>query len=101
MAIRSYNRSYPVHNAGVPVEPPVHTGERSTYWAEKTGRQFYVSVIDGRRKGILLGPYKTHAEARENVSRGRELAEKAEPGACFYSFGTCSSPVLLQAVFGR
>lgn len=89
---RSYNYSYPVHNAGVPLACPVHTGERSRTWAERVDRVFYVSVIDGTRKGILLGPYGTHAEALDNVARGRDLAFAAIPAAWFYSFGTCSAP---------
>lgn len=52
---------------------------------------YYVSVIDGPRKGFLLGPYDTHAEALENVDRGRELALKTDNASrtWFYSYGTC------------
>ena len=92
MPLRSYNRSYPAHNIGVPQAPLVHTGERSPYWAEQAGRVFYVTVIDGPRKGILLGPYDTHREALDNVSHGRNLAESADPRVAFYAFGTCSAP---------
>lgn len=66
--MRSYNHSYPAHNAGVELPCPVHTGERSTYWARHADRVFYVSVVDGGRKGVLLGPYETHREALDNVS---------------------------------
>lgn len=50
---------------------------------------YYVSVINGNRKGLLLGPYGTHAEALENVPAGRALACKADTWADFYAFGTC------------
>lgn len=50
---------------------------------------FYVSVINGKRTGLLLGPFATHEEALDNVERGRELAIAADPFAHFYWFGTC------------
>lgn len=91
--MRGYNRSYPVHNSGVEIPLPVHNGYgvRSPYWSQQADRIFYVSVIDGKRKAILLGPYETHQEAIDQVPRGRDLAEKAGASA-FYYFGTCSSP---------
>jgi len=55
-------------------------------------RNFYVSVKDGKRFGILLGPYVTHEEAKSNVARAKKLADGADPFACFYGFGTCSLP---------
>lgn len=66
-------------------------------------RQFYVSVKDAGRSGFLLGPYDTHEEAKQNVERGREMAQKMDARACFYAFGTCSAPVgtIKQTVFGR
>lgn len=71
-----------------------HSGNtpRSPYWSREAGRVFYVSVIDGRRKGILLGPYETHQDALDNVKRGRELAEEVDCRAAFFAFGTCSAP---------
>lgn len=53
---------------------------------------FYVSVMDGPRFGLLLGPYEKHAEAKADVERGRRLANEANPWAAFYSFGTASLP---------
>ena len=69
---------------------------------EDSPRQFYVSVQDGERKGILLGPYATWEEAEANKARGKKMAHEADPKACWYSFGTCSSPadVTLKTVFG-
>lgn len=74
--------------------PSIHTGNtvRSPYWSREAGRAFYVSVMDGRRKGILLGPFDTHQEALDNVRRGRQLVQDAYVGAAFYAFGTCSTP---------
>ncbi len=60
-------------------------------------RQFYVSIKRGMhpsttKRGILLGPYDTHQEARDNVQRGANLACAADPAANFDAFGTCSAP---------
>lgn len=49
---------------------------------------FYVSVIDGTRKGLLLGPYDTHEAALANVDRAKAEAEAVDPFAHFYAFGT-------------
>ena len=59
---------------------------------EEAGLDFYVTVLDSGRTGFLLGPYPTHEEAKAQVERGRELANKADPWAGFYSFGTASLP---------
>lgn len=53
----------------------------------KTG--FYVSVVDGRRKGLLLGPYDEHEQALANVERAQAESEAVDPFAHFYAFGTC------------
>jgi len=64
-------------------------------------KYYYVSVVDGARKGILLGPYSTHEEALKNVDRGKELANKADSRAAFYAFGTAGSDEELKTVFGK
>jgi hypothetical protein len=56
------------------------------------GKDFYVTVIDGPRAGFLLGPFKTHKEALDNVERGRRLANKVNDRACWYGYGTASAP---------
>jgi hypothetical protein len=64
----------------------------------------YVSVIDPdnpAKRGLLLGPYPTHAEALANVERGRKLAEEANPWACFFAFGTAGSAESRRTVFGK
>lgn len=63
---------------------------------------FYVTVKDGPRTGWLLGPYATHNEARANVDRAKELAEKADRWAHFYAFGTArvQGEVTGKTVFG-
>ena len=56
---------------------------------------YYVSVFDKDgndrrgRVGLLAGPFLTHAEALGLVDRTRNEAEKVDPRACWYAFGTC------------
>ena len=62
---------------------------------------FYVSVIDGKKHGLLLGPYPTKEEAEGQVERGRKLANDADPWAHFYAFGTCWMMVERKTCFGK
>lgn len=52
------------------------------------GSVYFVSVIDGPRRGLLAGPYETHGQALEDVEAVRAVAEEADPRAAFYAFGT-------------
>lgn len=64
---------------------------------------YYVTVVDPdnlKRRGVLLGPFPTHDEAKQRVDQGRRLAEKANPWAAFYAFGVASSNAILKPVFG-
>lgn len=49
---------------------------------------FYVSVRDGSRSGMLLGPYGTSEEAEQNVARARDFAVEVDPFAHFHQYGT-------------
>ena len=53
-------------------------------------KHFYASVVDGKRVGLLAGPFPTHKEALDLADQARELAQEADPFACFYAFGTLS-----------
>jgi hypothetical protein len=54
---------------------------------------YYVTVLDGRRYGRLLGPFiDDHAGALAMVDVVRKRAEELDPRALFYSFGTCRVP---------
>ncbi len=61
---------------------------------------YYVSILDGRRRGLLLGPYSDYETARSHVDRGRELADSANPWACFAGFGVASSDLAHATIFG-
>jgi hypothetical protein len=50
--------------------------------------QFYVSVIDGARKGLLLGPFGDHDRAKARVDEVRRAAREVDPRASFYAYGT-------------
>lgn len=51
---------------------------------------YYVSVIDGERKAVLAGPYRTHESALADVDIVNRLAQTVgDPGAWFYAYGTC------------
>jgi len=68
--------------------------------AHDTAHHFYVSVLDGNRKGYLLGPYDTHQEALDNVKRGTKMAYDSDTKAPWYAYGTASTERILKTVFG-
>lgn len=54
---------------------------------------YYVTVVDGKRFGRLLGPFvNDHAKALSLVDQARAKAEEMDPRACWYSFGTARYP---------
>jgi len=62
---------------------------------------FYVTVRNGNRTGLLLGPYPTKGEADAQVDRGRRLAYAADKWAWFYNYGVAEykSGVVESTVF--
>jgi hypothetical protein len=69
----------------------------------RTKRSYYVTVRDGGRTALLLGPFQSHKAALAQVGRGRKLADEATPWAAFYAFGTSSVPAGtgVKTVFGK
>lgn len=53
--------------------------------------KFYVSVRDGPRYGLLLGPFDTVAEARLWVRVAANEACRLHAIANFYAYGTCKA----------
>lgn len=49
---------------------------------------FYVSVIDGTKRGLLHGPHGTEREARELLADVKAAALAVDPFAGFYAYGT-------------
>ena len=55
--------------------------------------EYYVTVVDGPRRTLLLGPYTNwHQGALDRVEDVRREAEKLDPRAVFYAFGTARLP---------
>lgn len=65
--------------------PFCECGERLLH---EHGASFYASVRDGKRTGLLAGPFSTHAEALNWVEPARQMADKINPRAWFYGYGT-------------
>ncbi len=50
---------------------------------------YYVSVVDGKKKAFLAGPFRDdHKAALDMVSAAKKAAEEVDPRAVFYAFGT-------------
>ena len=75
---------------------PVRVGETLT-----CARFYFCSVIDGPKRGLLLGPYSTPDEAYSQVERSRQLAKDADPFAGFYGFGIAGTDSDRVSVFGK
>lgn len=56
-------------------------------------RDYFVSIVrSSTQRGLLAGPFKTHAEALAMVEPAKRLARELDPWADFDAFGTCSLP---------
>jgi hypothetical protein len=65
----------------------IDTNQPQAPWGEHS--RFYVSVIDGSRWRVILGPFVEHADALSHVELARNLALELDPHAHWYAFGTC------------
>ena len=67
-----------------------HWGAAGTATQEPdlTPGNYYVSIKDGQKFGLLAGPFKTHAEAIAMVGQASAMAKEVDPWAAFASFGT-------------
>lgn len=61
---------------------------------------YYVSVIDGARRGMAAGPYATHQEALDRVNDVKMALELKKPEAWFWQFGTAGADVEYKTAFG-
>jgi hypothetical protein len=69
---------------------------------------YYVSVVDGNKKGFLLGPFENdHKAALNMVEQVKVKAQEIDPRAVFYGFGTArvdktvyNHPGILNHLFG-
>lgn len=59
---------------------------------------YYVSVLDGRRHALALGPFTNdHAGALAQVGAVRRLANERWPDATWWAYGTCRIPSEVQS----
>ena len=49
---------------------------------------YYVSIIDGKKFNVVLGPFSTHKEALDMVEPARNEGNKLDPKSHFYGWGT-------------
>ena len=49
---------------------------------------YYVSCRNGKRWSLVYGPFGRHQDALDAVEMARGEAERADPWATFYAFGT-------------
>lgn len=63
---------------------------------------FYVSMIAGKRKILLYGPFDEHQQALDSVSEARNKACEVDPACHFNLFGTCkvTAKKLPSSLFG-
>lgn len=53
---------------------------------------YYVSLRRGSRTALLAGPFETHTEALEMVTRAVAEANRVDARSHFDPYGTCSLP---------
>ena len=62
---------------------------------------YYVSVFDGERRGLLLGPFENnHAKALRWVAAAKEKACEVDMRAHWYGFGTARVPLEVSPPVG-
>lgn len=75
------------------IEAYHHKTSRPEQIADSKPGNYYVSVRDGERLGLLAGPFKSHQSALDLVDCATLMARMADPFSAFYSFGTvCMKP---------
>jgi hypothetical protein len=57
-------------------------------YAETADHYHYVTVRHAGRVGFLAGPFRSRRDAELRVDAARREAEKIDPWAGFYAFGT-------------
>ena len=49
---------------------------------------YYTSVVDGSRRCLALGPFRTHGAALQHVDKLRHWMRGRFADACWWSYGT-------------
>ena len=64
-----------------------------TQTADTAPGHYFVTALDGARHALLAGPFKNdHGAALAMVARARIEAEKVDPRAVWYAYGTARFP---------
>jgi hypothetical protein len=73
-----------------------HEAPASTQKADAAPGNYYVTVRDGERYALLLGPFTNdHQRALDAVEEVRRVAEELDPRASWYAFGTARVDALV------
>ena len=83
-----------------PVIPCDCDGGR-TYCGPQADLAFFVSCVNGPRVAFVAGPYRTHQDALDAFRAVQEYAERVDPRAVWYSFGTGRARKDQKTVLGR
>ena len=49
---------------------------------------YYISIKDGKRRALVVGPFKTHDEALGLVCKAMVAGREVDPASHFYAWGT-------------
>lgn len=62
---------------------------------------YFVSVVDGRKWGMLAGPYETHIDALDALAAAKARAFEYDVRAIWYGYGTAYTSRESKTVFGH
>lgn len=85
----------------LPEAPPCDCTEGARYCGPAEGIAFYVTAAKPGAVAMVAGPYRDHAEAMAAYRTVRDEAERLDPRATWYTFGTARGKAGLGTVLGR
>jgi hypothetical protein len=62
---------------------------------------YYVTVVDGRKVGLLAGPYSTQGQASRMVDAARKIAQERNRDAVWYAYGVSRIASIKPGVLQR
>ena len=75
------------------VEAYTHGGAECEKEPDDKPGNYYVTMVDGARRALLLGPFPNdHRGAQARVDAVRQKTAEVDPMSAFYGFGTCRMP---------
>jgi hypothetical protein len=79
---------------------PCDCAGAGTYCGPQTDLAFFVTAVDGPRVAFVAGPYRTHLDAVSVFHGVCREAERLDPRATWYSFGTARARKDQKSVLG-